>query len=122
MSSLPSTVTASMGPKIPLLLAKNDCGCFLLSGKKFEYGKFIVDDIKFQGSYFNNVFTIANANFQSDKSYGKIAKARLRLTPASNPLLRVREQSGEIEKSVRTKEQAFIQYWNNTKTHNGYFI
>lgn len=70
---------------------------FDLVGKKFEYGKFIVDDIKFQGSYFNNVFTIANANFQSDKSYGKIAKARLRLTPASNPLLRVREQSGEIE-------------------------
>ena len=43
MSSLPSTVTASMGPKIPLLLAKNDCGCFLLSGKKFEYGILLLD-------------------------------------------------------------------------------
>jgi len=70
---------------------------FDLIGKKFEYGKFAVDDIKLQGRYFNGVFAIANANFQSDKSYGKITKARLRLAPASNPLLRIREQSGEIE-------------------------
>ena len=70
---------------------------FDLVGKKFEYGKFAVDDIQLQGRYFNGVFAIANANFQSDKSYGKITKARLRLAPASNPLLRIREQSGEIE-------------------------
>jgi len=70
---------------------------FDLVGKKFEYGKFAIDDIKVVGRYFNGVFSIANANFQSDKSYGKITKARLRIAPASNPLLRVREQSGEIE-------------------------
>ncbi len=70
---------------------------FDLVGKKFEYGKFAIDDVKVVGLYSNGVFAIANANFQSDKSYGKITKARLRLAPASNPLLRVREQSGEIE-------------------------
>ena len=70
---------------------------FDLVGKKFEYGKFAVDDIQLVGRYFNGVFTIANANFQSDKSYGRITNARLRLAPNSNPLLRVREQSGEIE-------------------------
>ncbi len=70
---------------------------FDLVGKKFEYGKFAVDDIQLQGRYFNGVFAIAKANFQSDKSYGRITKARLRLEPASNILQRVREQSGEIE-------------------------
>ncbi|HBC40692.1 MAG TPA: hypothetical protein DCZ88_02005 [Pseudanabaena sp.] len=70
---------------------------FDLVGKKFEYGKFAINDVKVVGLYSNGVFAIANANFQSDKSYGKITKARLRLAPASNPLLRVREQSGEIE-------------------------
>ena len=70
---------------------------FDLVGKKFEYGKFAIDDIKLEGRYFDGVFTIVNANFQSDKSYARIANARLRLTPDSNPLLRVREQSGEIE-------------------------
>jgi translocation and assembly module TamB len=70
---------------------------FDLVGKKFEYGKFAVDDIKIEGRYFDGVFAIANANFQSDKSYGRITKASIRLTPASNPLLRIREQSGEIE-------------------------
>ena len=70
---------------------------FNLVGKKFEYGKFAVDDIKLEGRYFDGVFAIANANFQSGESYGRISKAQLRLTPAENPLLRVREQSGEIE-------------------------
>ena len=70
---------------------------FDLTGKQFEYGKFAVDDIKLEGGYFNGVFAIANANFQSDKSYGRITKASLRLAPASNLFQRVREQSGEIE-------------------------
>ena len=43
MSSLPSPVTASKDPNMPLLFAKNDCGCFLLSGKKFEYGILLLD-------------------------------------------------------------------------------
>ncbi|OYQ62875.1 hypothetical protein B9G53_19710 [Pseudanabaena sp. SR411] len=70
---------------------------FNLVGKKFEYGKFAVDDIQVEGRYAYGVFNIANANFQSDKSYGRITKARIRLTPSSNPLFRFREQSGEIE-------------------------
>ena len=70
---------------------------FNLTGKKFEYGKFAVDDIQVEGRYAYGVFNIAKANFQSDKSYGRITKARIRLTPSSNPLFRFREQSGEIE-------------------------
>ncbi len=30
-------------PKIPLLFAENDCGCFLLSRQKFEYGILLHD-------------------------------------------------------------------------------
>jgi translocation and assembly module TamB len=70
---------------------------FNLVGKKFEYGKFAVDDIQVEGRYAFGVFNITNANFQSDKSYGRITKARIRVTPSSNPLFRFREQSGEIE-------------------------
>ena len=70
---------------------------FNIVGKKFEYGKFAVDDIKLDGKYFNGVFAIANASLQSDKSFGRITNARLRLIPAANPLLSFREQSGEIE-------------------------
>ncbi|MBD2187423.1 translocation/assembly module TamB domain-containing protein [Pseudanabaena mucicola] len=70
---------------------------FDVVGKNFEYGKFAIDDIQLEGRYFNGVFAIAKANFQSDQSYGRITKAFLRLAPASNPLLRIREQSGEIE-------------------------
>ena len=70
---------------------------FNLVGKKFEYGKFAVDDVQVEGRYANGVFNIAKANFQSNKSYGRLTKARIRLTPSSNPLFRFREQSGEIE-------------------------
>lgn len=70
---------------------------FNIVGKKFEYGKFAVDDIKLDGKYFNGVFAIANASLQSDKSFGRLTNARLRLIPAANPLLSFREQSGEIE-------------------------
>ncbi|ELS31859.1 MULTISPECIES: translocation/assembly module TamB domain-containing protein [Pseudanabaena] len=70
---------------------------FNVVGKKFEYGKFAVDDIQVEGRYAYGVFNIAKANFQSDKSYGRITKARIRLTPSTNPLFRFREQSGEIE-------------------------
>ncbi|PZV16508.1 MAG: hypothetical protein DCF20_08335 [Pseudanabaena sp.] len=70
---------------------------FDLVGKKFEYGKFAVDDIKLEGKYFDGVFAIANANFQSDKSFGRLTNASVRIIPASNPLLSIREQSGKIE-------------------------
>ena len=70
---------------------------FDLVGKKFEYGKFAVDDIQLEGNYFNGVFAIAKANLQSDKSYGRVTNASIRLTPSSNPLLGIREQSGKIE-------------------------
>jgi translocation and assembly module TamB len=70
---------------------------FDLVGKKFEYGKFAVDDIQLEGKYFNGVFALAKANFQSDKSYGRVTNASIRLIPSSNPLLGIREQSGKIE-------------------------
>jgi translocation and assembly module TamB len=70
---------------------------FNLVGKKFEYGKFAVDDLQLEGRYAYGVFNIVKANFQSGNSYGRIANARLRITPSSNPLFRFREQSGEIE-------------------------
>jgi hypothetical protein len=43
MSSCTSPVTASNNPKMTLLFAENDCGCFLLSGKKIEYGILLHD-------------------------------------------------------------------------------
>ncbi len=70
---------------------------FNVVGKKFEYGKFAVDDIEVEGRYAYGVFNIAKANFQSDKSFGRITNARVRVTPTANPLFRFREQSGEIE-------------------------
>ena len=36
-------MTESKDPNIPLLFAKNDCCCFLLSGRKFEYGILLHD-------------------------------------------------------------------------------
>ena len=43
MSSVTSPLTASKDPNMPLLFAKNDCGCFLLSGKKIEFGILLHD-------------------------------------------------------------------------------
>ncbi len=38
MSESTSPVTAYKDPNLSLQFAKKDCGCFLLSGRKFEYG------------------------------------------------------------------------------------
>ncbi|OIP75557.1 MAG: hypothetical protein AUK48_07285 [Oscillatoriales cyanobacterium CG2_30_44_21] len=70
---------------------------FDLVGEKFEYGKFAVDNIQVKGGYGDGVIAIANANLQSDQSYGRITNARVRITPSANPLFRFREQSGEVE-------------------------
>ena len=43
MSSSASPESTTIDPKIPLLFAKNDCGCFLLSGQKYEYGILLLD-------------------------------------------------------------------------------
>ncbi len=43
MSQSTSPVTAYKDPNLSLLAAKNDCGCFLLSGQKFEYGILLHD-------------------------------------------------------------------------------
>ncbi len=43
MSSSTAPVTTSKDQNNPLLFAKNDCCCFLLGGKKFEYGILLHD-------------------------------------------------------------------------------
>jgi hypothetical protein len=43
MSASTSPVATSEDHIMPLLFAKNDCGCFLLSGKTFEYGILLHD-------------------------------------------------------------------------------
>ena len=43
MSSCTSPTSSSNKPNIPLLFEENDCGCFLLSRQKFEYGILLHD-------------------------------------------------------------------------------
>ena len=68
-----------------------------LVGKKFEYGKFAIDDIQLKGSYNNGLFSIAKANLQSDQSYGRITNAKIKIGSGGNILSRIREQNVKIE-------------------------
>ncbi len=68
-----------------------------LVGKKFEYGKFAIDDVQLKGGYDNGVFTIAKANLQSDQSYGRITNAKIKIASGGNILSRIREQNVKIE-------------------------
>jgi translocation and assembly module TamB len=68
-----------------------------LVGKKFEYGKFAIDDIQLKGSYNNGLFSIAKANLQSDQSYGRITNAKIKIASGGNILSRIREQNVKIE-------------------------
>lgn len=70
---------------------------FDLVGKNFSYNKYDIADVQLKGGYGNGVFRLANANFQSGESYGRITDARIRVTTDPNPLLRFREQSGKVE-------------------------
>jgi translocation and assembly module TamB len=68
-----------------------------LIGKKFEYGKFAIDDIQLKGAYDNEIFTIARANLQSDQSYGRITNAKIKIASGGNIISRIREQNIKIE-------------------------
>lgn len=60
---------------------------FELKGKKWEYGKFAVDDVATQGKFRNNILTLNTLRLQSGNSIGQIVDARLGLL----------EQSGKVE-------------------------
>ena len=68
-----------------------------LIGKKFEYGKFAIDDVQLKGAYDNEIFTIAKANLQSDQSYGRITNAKIKIASGGNIISRIREQNIKIE-------------------------
>ncbi len=70
---------------------------FDLVGKDFSYNKYEIADVQLKGGYGGGTFFLSNANLQSGESYGRITGARLRVTADANPLLRFREQSGQIE-------------------------
>jgi translocation and assembly module TamB len=68
-----------------------------LIGKKFEYGKFAIDDVQLKGTYDNEIFTIAKANLQSEQSYGRITNAKIKIASGGTIIDRIREQNIKIE-------------------------
>ncbi|MFZ4556534.1 MAG: translocation/assembly module TamB domain-containing protein [Pseudanabaena sp.] len=68
-----------------------------LVGEKFEYGKFAIDEVQLKGSYDNEIFTIVRANLQSDKSYGRITNAKIKIASVGDLLRRIGEQNIKIE-------------------------
>ena len=85
MSSVTSPLTASKDPNMPLLFAKNDCGCFLLSGKKFEFG-ILLHDI----------------GYGSDESMGSFMMQDKRV--ATYGLTPIKSARSKLTKGLKTSE------------------
>ena len=66
-----------------------------LEGRNWEYGKFAVDDINFEGEYRNGTVTIGNARLQSADSFGELREGKIALVDPQTGKLG--EIQGELE-------------------------